>query len=48
MTTSEEPHVPSKMFAPAGSIATKEEKELEAQWEAYRKEHGIEAKGVSH
>ena len=48
VTTSEEPHVPSKMFAPAGFIATKEEKELEAQWEAYRKEHGIEAKGVGH
>jgi carbon starvation protein len=48
VTSSEEPHVPSKMFAPAGFLATKAEKELEAQWEAYRKEHGIEAKGVGH
>jgi carbon starvation protein len=32
--SSEDPAVPSKIFAPAGLVATPAEKELQAQWDA--------------
>ena len=34
VTSSEEPYVPTRLFAPAGLIATKAEREVEAEWRA--------------
>lgn len=45
VTTSEEPFVPTKIFAPAGLIPTKAEREVQAQWDAYNKEHEKVAHG---
>ena len=38
VTTSEEPAVPTKIFAPKGLIPTKAEREVQAQWDAFQKE----------
>ena len=46
VTSSEEPHTPTKHFAPASFIATKAEKEVEAQWDEYRREKGLTKPGV--
>lgn len=46
METTEAPFVPTKHFAPAGLIATKAEREVEAQWEEYRREHGLAPAGA--
>ena len=39
LPTSEEPDIPSHMFAPATLLATKEEKALAKQWAQYEAEH---------
>lgn len=39
ITTSEEPAVPTRIFAPAGLIATKAEREVQEQWAQYRNKH---------
>lgn len=46
VTSSEEPYTPTKLFAPASFIATKEEREVEAQWVEYREQHGMVKPGV--
>ncbi|GAA4514352.1 carbon starvation CstA family protein [Brevibacterium yomogidense] len=46
VTSSEEPHTPTTYFAPASFIATKAEKEVEAQWDEYRREKGLTKPGV--
>ncbi|OFL65335.1 carbon starvation CstA family protein [Brevibacterium sp. HMSC063G07] len=40
-TTAEDPFVESKMFAPAGFIPTKAEREVMADWKAWDEKHGV-------
>jgi carbon starvation protein len=40
LPTTEEPDVPSKIFAPSGLISTDAEREVEAEWAAWEAEHG--------
>ena len=40
-TTAEDPFVESKMFAPAGFIPTKAEREVMADWKAWNEKHGV-------
>ncbi|GAA2100747.1 MULTISPECIES: carbon starvation CstA family protein [Brevibacterium] len=48
VVTAEEPFEPTRLFAPAGLLATKEEKEVEAQWDEYREKHGLVKSGGGH
>ena len=40
LPTSEEPDVPSKIFAPSGLVPTDAEREVAAEWDAWEAEHG--------
>lgn len=46
VTSSEVPYTPTNLFAPAGFIATKAEREVEAQWVEHRAQHDVAKSGV--
>ena len=46
--TSEDPYVPSRIYAPQGIISSAAEKELEAQWKTYYEANGTERGPVGH